>query len=378
MSSNKKKCVLVFSGFNPRAVIAFLRTMEHKKVNYAIIAKSEQDDIFLTEYKDKVLAIRHSIPLMLEDLLASIKQVKEKYFAEEYIIAPTTEALNRFILVNRESFEKLGCIIPLVKKELYELISDKYSFGQICSENGILVPKEVKLNKKITFPIVAKPKKYFSAEKKEILSPIIIKELIDFQMFYNKYDIKDFYYQEYVDGNSFYLLYYFHRNGEVYKFSQENLIQQPNGKSMLAAISSDFHNSDESYRYEKMFKLLKFYGFVMIEVKQKENRNYMIEANPRFWGPSQLFVDAGINFFEAFLHDYGFIDLLPKFKAVNNITNYFWLGGITSTIMKDSKLSFYNINKNEFLSFLPKWLENDIYRRDDTMEIFKKEFLNGR
>ncbi|WP_096635447.1 hypothetical protein [Clostridium cochlearium] len=76
--------------------------MTCKKIDYAIIAKSEYDEIFLTEYKDKVLAIRESIPLILEDLVSSIKKVKEKHFAEEYIIAPTTEALNRFILENRK------------------------------------------------------------------------------------------------------------------------------------------------------------------------------------------------------------------------------------------------------------------------------------
>ena len=97
MNISKKKCVLVFSGFNPRSVIAFLRTMESMGVDYAIIAKSEQDDIFLTEYKGKVLAIRDSTALILEDLLLSIKKVKEKHIADEYIIAPTTEALNRFI-----------------------------------------------------------------------------------------------------------------------------------------------------------------------------------------------------------------------------------------------------------------------------------------
>ena len=37
----------------------------------------------------------------------------------------------------------------------------------------------------------------------------------------------------------------------------------------------------------------------------------MIEANPRFWGPSQLFVDAGFNLFESFLFDYNIIETLP-------------------------------------------------------------------
>lgn len=373
MTVNREKCVLVFSGFNPRAIIAFLRTIESNEVDYAIIAKSEHDDIFLTKYKDKVLAIRNSPSLILEDLLLSIKKVKEKHIADEYIIAPATEALNRFVLENKEYFEELGCTIPLVKKELYELISDKYSFGEICSENGILVPKEIELNEETIFPIVAKPKRYFSTIGKEGLYPVIIKNSMDYEMFYEKYDAEDFYYQEYIEGKSLYLLYYFHRNGEIYKFSQENLIQQPDGKSMLAAISSNFHNSDESYKYERMFKMLNYHGFVMVEVKQSKNKNHMIEANPRFWGPSQLFVDAEMNFFEVFLHDYGLIESLPKFKQSKDITKYFWFGGMKQHFHNFEDIIFYSYNLNLLLNELPCLLENDIYLREDTNKIFAKE-----
>jgi predicted ATP-grasp superfamily ATP-dependent carboligase len=377
-SIDRNKCVIVFSGFNERAVIAFLRTLESNNINYAIIAKSYNDNIFLSNYKNKVLAVRNSETLILEDLIASIKKIKEQYDAEEYIIAPTTEALNRVLIEERKSFEEIGCVIPLVNKHLYELISDKYSFGKICSRNGIAVPKEIEFSLNASLPIVAKPKKYFSPSRREILSPILIKDSKEFELFCKNYNTEDFYYQEFVEGKCLYLLYYFHSNGMIYKFSQENLIQQPAGKSMVAAISTNFHNSEESLKYEKLFKSLKFNGLVMIEVKQKEDINYMIEANPRFWGPSQLFVDASMNFFEAFLHDYGLIKSLPKFKQINKITRYYWLGGIISTIRNNSNLNFYNIVDNNFFHSLPQWIENDIYRREDTIEIFKKEFLNGR
>ena len=52
----------------------------------------------------------------------------------------------------------------------------------------------------------------------------------------------------------------------------------------------------------------------MVEVKHLSNKNYMIEANPRFWGPSQLFVDAGINLFEAFLVDNGLLNKRLTFR----------------------------------------------------------------
>jgi hypothetical protein len=159
----------------------------------------------------------------------------------------------------------------------------------------------------------------------------------------------------------------------IYKFSQENIVQQPDGKSMVAAVSSDLHNTIESKKYEELFKSLQFFGLVMVEVKQRDGINYMIEANPRFWGPSQLFVDAGVNFFEALLYDFEVLDHLPKLNESTDITRYFWFGGVVDTYKENKRLKFYEGNENDLMYSLPAWLQSDVYRRTDTMDIFKKE-----
>lgn len=53
-----KKIVIVFSGYNQRAVISFLRTLEKNTICYAIIASSAQDTIFQSSYADKVEYVR--------------------------------------------------------------------------------------------------------------------------------------------------------------------------------------------------------------------------------------------------------------------------------------------------------------------------------
>ena len=371
----KEKILILFSGYNQRAITAFLRTLEKNKVEYAIIAKSKDDPIFLTKYKNKVVAIREYIPLILTDLLTTINKVKLLFPAEEYVIAPSTEALNRFLLQNREVFLKEKCTIPLVNKSMYENISDKYDFGKKCKEEGILIPNEFKKEEIREFPVVAKPIKYFSTSQQKTLSPIIMNSQTEWENFLKDFDFEDFYFQEYIEGKCLYLLYYFHRDGTIFKFSQENLVQQSGGKSMLAAVSSAFHTSAESDKYEKLFKSLNFYGFLMVEVKQKYNKNYMIEANPRFWGPSQLFVDEGINFFEFFLHDYGFLNSLPEIKLKEDIVKYFWFGGLMSEMKNRADLTFYNIKENHFFSNLHDWLTYDVYKREDTLEIFKRELM---
>lgn len=367
------KCILIFSGFNQRSVISFIRTLEAKNIDFAIIAIPETDSIFLTEYSEKVLSVRKYKTLDINDILNSIETVKDKIQADEYIIAPSTEALNRFLLEYRVEFENIGCKIPLVEKVIYESISNKYSFGQICRNYGINIPEEVDIQKQIAFPIVAKPKEYYSTSN-EILSPVIIQDSGEFNSFISRYNANDFYYQEYVNGRSYYLLYYYHSNGDVYKLSQENLIQQPGGKSILAAIPSNFHNSNESDKYERLFKELNFFGLVMVEVKQNGHSNYMIEANPRFWGPSQLFVDAGVNFFEAFLHDVGVLDtvLIPEEHDIS--ARYFWFGGLEKYMEKSlNEIIFYNYNTERLYNEFWYLLESDIYYREDTKDIFACE-----
>ena len=366
----KNKAIVVFSGFNQRAVIAFLRVLTNKKLNYAIIACSKKDTIFLTEYKKHVASIRKVYNLELNDLVNSLQIVKEKLNVNKLIIAPTTEALNRFFLKHRLIFEQKGFILPLVQKELYERLSDKIKFTNLCNENDIKTPFEYNNIDKIKPPFVAKPKTYFSSNN-NVFTPVLILNELDKSNFINKYSVKDFYFQEYITGNSIYLLSYFHQDGSVYMFSQENLVQQAGGKSIIAAISTNFHLSNEAKRYKKILQSLNFFGFIMIEIK---GNNYMIEANPRFWGPSQLFVDAKVPLFEVFLHDQGILSNKPvnESYADNNVT-YFWYGGIISSILKNERIIYHNYTSDNLVFNLHKLLSLDIYRRKDTIELFKTE-----
>ena len=281
--TGKSKCIIIFSGYNPRAIISFLRTLNKHKVVYAIIA-IENDFIYQTSYKERVLSVRKLTELRLDDIIRTIREVQIKIKCDEYIIAPTSEALNRFLLENRNHFEKLNCTIPLVQQELYNQISNKQSFGELCRSYSIKTPEEIEPNEKRVMPYVAKPRKYRSEKNMSVLYPVIIYNQDDYNKFIKCYDEEDFYFQKYIEGRSFYLLYYFHRNGHIYKYSQENLIQQPEGKSIVAAVSSDLHDSKEALKYEKLFKSINFHGLVMVEVRGVDNDFYMIEANPRFWG----------------------------------------------------------------------------------------------
>lgn len=364
------KNIIVFSGYNQRAVIAFLRTLKKNKIsNYAIIASSEYDTILRTDYADKVLYVRKNRTLNLTEIKYAIELICKHCNGNKSIIVPSTEALNRFVISNKSFFEGLGCEIPLTEKQLYEQISDKEKFWNICRNNNLTVPEIINTGVEHALPVVAKPKKYFSKDRKTY-SPVIITSDEDYQKFITNYPVDDFDYQEYIDGESYYLLYYFSTQGDIYKFSQKNYIQQTGGKSILAAACSSVHNECEiALEYEKLFRKLGYHGFVMVELRKCDKKFYMIEANPRFWGPSQLFCDAGYNFFEFFLHDYGLLPQIPK-NSINYDAKYFWSGGMNNN---ECNYVWLGNSKNEIKEKLSEFCMYDIYNRNDTKKIFDYE-----
>ena len=361
---------MIFSGYNIRAVIAFIRTLEKNNIDYFILAKSDDDEIFDTQYYSKVVYVRKKISLDQEDLYQGIITIKNISTYDEFLIAPSTEALNRYLINNRSFFESIGCIIPIVDKAKYEQISDKYSFGELCKNNNIETPCEYNTLLKKYLPLVLKPKRYFSKDNR-IFDPKIITNEEELEKFKREYDLSDFYIQEYVDGRSVYLLYYFNSQSEVFKLSQENFIQQENGKSMIYAKVSNFHNNKISKKFESLFKDLNFRGLVMVELKVKDDRFIMIEANPRFWGPSQLFVDADYNFFEFLLSDYGFSFKNSINKDVLSDVFYFWNDGIVENVDERKNIAFYNFSKEEFLKERNNLKDNEIFNREDTKKLCK-------
>lgn len=366
------RAVLIFSGYNQRALVSFLRTLESNKIAYFIFAKNEKDTILITQYRNQVWWVRERKALNSTEILKHISTLMSTESIDSLLIAPSTEFLNRFLLQFRSKFEKQNCIIPLVNEKLYVQISDKKSFTELCAKHGINIPKEYPSANYTNLPLVAKPIKYNSSEGIPLV-PVIIQDNQGLDSFNRNESIDDYYFQKYIGGRSLYLLMYISLSNDINLYSQENLIQQAEGKSMILAISSDFHLKSEALKYVTLFKKLNFKGLIMIEVKQMGMEFYMIEANPRFWGPSQLLVDSNNNFFELLLKDYGFIDKAIDLEPIHKGDIYFWRGGlyhdkknqVTSTFYSGATL--HNSQIREYSKF-------EVYNKPDTIQIFKREY----
>jgi len=366
----QNKVIIILSGYNQRALISLIRVLNKNNIPFKIVTLGKNDPIFLTKYCNNIIFQRKTQKLTIKLFDKISKYISNNYKYDKLIVLPSSEFLNRFLLKNRNKLEKLNFEIPLVKEATYQTISDKYRFTNLCKSSGIKVPNE--FTHYSNFPFVAKPK-YFFSEKNKAMYPYIIKSYDELKKFKNNENPNNFFYEQYIDGDSIYLLFYFSKSGEVIKYSQKNLIQQANGKSIIAAKAANYHKNIIANKFIEIFNKLKYFGPVMVEIKSFQDLFYLIEANPRIWGPSQLFVDANIPIFEKYLVDLGFVVEINNLDPKDSI-NYFWYGGMFPLpVSNRNEIVFHNYKWNDFVRDFPDFLNNDVYRRSDTENIFIKE-----
>ena len=365
------QAVLVISGYNIRAVVAFCRWATAHDVKFHIIAKSKEDPIFLTDYKDYVGYIRDSTQLRHEQFRTWVDSLCHEHGYHRIIILPSTEYLNRFLLENRNFIESENCIIPLVDERLYKNISDKYSFAKLCNAYGLDIPAEFNRIPE-QLPFVAKPRANYSAEGNQHIIHLIHNSQ-DLENFSSNYEENDYFFQQFIYGRSFYLLAYIGKGGlnnNVF-FSQENLMQQAKGGSIILAKHSKFHHNEIAKHYVTMLRDQNFFGFVMIEVRLDESNGqyYMIEANPRLWGPLQFCIDNNIDLLGAMLKDYEF-EIFQKLMPCNPTTHYFWSGGLTQ---QSQPIAYHSYTSDEFVKDFSLLKTQDIFLRKDTLNLYLKE-----
>lgn len=370
------QAVMIISGYNFRAVVAFCRWATANKIRFHIVARNEEDPIFLTDYKNHVSFTRDSPKLQHELFRMWIDSLCHQFNYKKIIILPSTEYLNRFLLENRNSIESENCAIPLVNEQLYRKISDKHSFSKLCLEYGLDVPDEFD-QCPACLPFVAKPRSYFSSRGTQLI-PQLIHEAKELKLFRSTEDESDYFFQQFVFGHSLYLLAYIGESGSdnTTVFSQENLMQQARGASIILAKTSKFHQSEIARRYVAMLQEQNFTGLIMVEVRLDETngRYYMIEANPRLWGPMQFCVDNNIDLFGAMLRDCGFE--IPKISSLFVPKDYyFWSDGITQL---SQPIAYHCYTGNEFASDFHKLRATDIFSRKDTIEYHLEQLSQER
>jgi hypothetical protein len=288
------------------------------------------------------------------------------------VIAPSTEYFNRFLLRHRAQIEAVGGVVPLVGEALYRQVSDKQAFADLCQAHGIAVP-EVFDTIPERLPFVAKPRCYPSRPGARI-KPYLVTTEDERDRFLERETTRDYFFQEFVEGRSLYLLAHIARDGTVVASAQENLMQQADGGSIVLARAHGFHLEPDAQPYLKMLAGAGFHGLVMIEVRRcaKTGRAVMIEANPRMWGPLQFMLDRQVDPFTPLLADQGLPPpaLRAGFPAHEH---YFWSGGLVHA----QPPSYHHYSPDRFVEQYPRIAAADLYARDDTRALHRHELVSA-
>lgn len=370
MNLVKKKAFLVFSGGNDRAILGFLRALRLCGEHALIIARTSDDPILETDFRGDVKWVRPTHELSLDIVQKCIEKARESAKDQTLVILPSTEYLNTFLLEHRPQMEMLGCEIPLVAASLYAELTGKHTAARFFAAAGIKAPSELDPYGGLRSPLVAKPRVNVSISGKT-LYPHLLESDAELDAFVRANDPREYFFQEFVGGDSVYLLFYMARDGHEYLWSQRNLLQQPGGKSMLLAEAADFHQSVTAKRIIQALRAVDFHGIGMVEIIRSGGSEFFIEMNPRIWGPVQFCLDQKQPLLQAFIGEslYGrsthFLIRKPKRRR----KRYFWFGGVLETLCAGKRPTWHAKDRSLLLALLTN-IAFDIYLRRDSWRCF--------
>lgn len=362
---------LLFSGTNPRAQIALCRLFEKWGCEYGIIDWARDDVIRHTVYARRILARRHTDQLTMEDLGRCLDEVRTLYPDRTLQIMPTSEYVNRFLFKHRHVLrERYGTVTPLCDEDVYLRVSDKFTSQSLFRDHGIDVPRWADHQAAIGLPVVAKPRREFSMDGRKIY-PYLIYNRHQLDEFAARESPEDYFFQEFVEGKSYYVLYHFSRHGDWLYRVQRNLLQQANGKSIIAAVLDDAVPKEIVERTAEIFRNIGFTGIVMVEFIARGGEYVYIESNPRYWGPFQLCVDVCNDMARRILSDLGVdVSISAQRNRAPRRGSYLWLGGMVESILHWGRVRVYPGALSELIWSLPLYLANDVYLRRDSWRVY--------
>ncbi len=377
MQKCNKKSIIICADLNLRATIAAVRALRSEDVEI-IIGISGYISGFL------------SIPGLLGNLI----KIKQFWFynakTEDNFVAslmglgvelkapavffPMGEKVLRWAVKNKELLKSSKILVPNHDFKLYEKISNKYSFIKICEKFRLDVPDELgELPKKFSFPYVVKARKIVWGDDQVLEAPILVKSLRVHQAIVKRklIDVEHIV-QPYIDGPSFYYCALYNAGSISLRFIQQTLVQQPGGKSVICAIPSQIP-AEVYIKIDKLFQSIQWSGALMVELKFFKGKYYVIECNPRLWGPLQCAIDNGINFPLTLYKMMCAEQIDYQFTLKNTKYAYLWLWGFLD--------GFYYlfITRTNFQIYSAKISEikfKDIWLRADSLFFFFSEPVN--
>lgn len=366
IDSKIKYKVLVLADTNKRATIAIMRSLSKNKIQFCAAFKS------CDKFKFNFLSLC-SIGLSHDDVFYYLDDEKKSLIDSlvgisrntgPLVIFPTGEKYLRWILEDRKHLNSNNILIPMVEQKIYEEMSNKESFLKLAKKVGLAIPKEcVGIPIRYDKPFVVKPKHACWGEQGVLENPFLVETKRSYaHLFDQNINTRKHIIQQYINGPSYYYCSIYQDGCKKAFFIQQTIVQEPAGKSVIVAAPSSLP-IEIVQKIDKLMRLLRWEGVMMLELKCMNNTYYAIECNPRFWGPLQLAIDNGVDF-PAMLYRLALGKSLFNIDHPNVQYGYTWLNGFVHgfivRIKTGNKFQIHTDTGNR-IKYRDVWWRKDSY-----------------
>lgn len=363
--------ILILGSESTRAAISILRALNdiENKIYVGISQRNKKDRFAFKKYAKEFWYYNHSSQ---DDFIKSLISFRQKT-GDLYIYCIGDER-TEWLILNKEKLNKNNIFFEAPDIEGFNKMLIKPEFIKTVYEYGILIPTELNLDKAYE-ELNNKKQIVLKANDTETLkkykAPLIIKDTKKL----NEIDLKNnnFIIQQYIDGPSVYYSAYYKEGLKIRSFEQINLVQQPNGGSVLKAapFKIDQRIIDKT---DIMFKDLNWSGVMMIEYKLEDDKYYAIECNPRYWGPNQLLIDNNVNLPKLMLgleiEDNDETSMTKGYKWING-----YILGFIYKIKGQGKFQRYKVQFDNKIKYFDLWNRKDT-RKYFYLEVFLTTVVN--
>lgn len=340
-----------------RAALATCRSLNAAKVPYHL---AFQNDTFFLKYVfSKFIQGKYFFYDSSNENKYIMSLILIKESIGKFILIPNGEQLTYWAIKNKEVLEKNGILLPTVDYEKFKLVSSKGSFAKLCNRYDIPTPKLIDINlKSFENKFVIKPYSPETANE-SLKMPFLVENSNGFKIIMNKnLNLNNYLIQEYIYGPSIYYCAIWHDSREICHFGQINIIQNPNGGSVIKSAPYTIPINILT-KIREMLESINWHGIIMIELKFDIERSeyFAIEANARIYGPMQLSIDNGVNLP---------LSLVNKKCEVENVKSsrgYVWYGGLLIGVLKKisgtGNFQVFNNIKTKNIKYYDVWFRKD-------------------
>lgn len=226
--------------------------------------------------------------------LASIKNIIQKNKID--ILLPSSFPTIRLFSELKKEIKEMGVEIVVSETESLDIANCKWKLAKFLKREGILIPKtdhckNLNLSGNYSFPIIVKPLSSWNGS-----GFIILNSKIDVQNYLQKKPGNAIF-QEYIKGDD-YCVNILASNGQIMAHTIQKGIL-PNSNRFKPNLGCLFETNRKLFEIvEKIIFQLSWSGVVNFDVRHdiNQDRFFIIEMNPRFWGSVEASERVGVNF----------------------------------------------------------------------------------